>query len=141
MARDSLGMFESWGAFRDAQVPRCYAIARPVRKGAGGYATVATWPRNQVRAQVHFRLGRSRDTRAPVILNVGDRRFTLVGGRRDAWAADARGDAAIIAAIRSGTAMSVQATGGNGRGFADTYALRGAATAIDAAALGCARVR
>ena len=27
------------------------------------------------------------------------------------------------------------------RGFADSYALRGAATAIDAAALGCARLR
>ena len=26
-ARDSLGVFGSWGAFRDPQVPRCYAIA------------------------------------------------------------------------------------------------------------------
>jgi len=31
-ARDSLGVFESWGAFRDPSVPRCYAIAEPVRK-------------------------------------------------------------------------------------------------------------
>ena len=33
-ARDSLGMFDSWGAFRDPQVPRCYAIAKA--QGAGG---------------------------------------------------------------------------------------------------------
>lgn len=140
-ARESLGMFEGWGAFRDPAASRCYAIARPVRKGSGGYATIANWPRQKVRAQVHFRLSRGRDRQAPVVLNVGDRRFPLVAGRRDAWAADARGDAAIIAAMRSGTAMSVQTRGADGAGFADTYALRGAATAIDAAALGCARVR
>jgi hypothetical protein len=90
---------------------------------------------------VHFRLSRTRAPDRAVILNIDDRRFTLVAGKRDAWAADARGDAAIIAAIRSGTAMSVQTSSANGGAFADTYALRGAATAIDAAALGCARLR
>ncbi len=140
-ARESLGMFETWGAFRDPETPRCYAIARPVRRGAAGYATIAAWPRQHVRAQVHFRLSRTRAPDRAVILNIDDRRFTLVAGKRDAWAADARGDAAIIAAIRSGTAMSVQTSSANGGAFADTYALRGAATAIDAAALGCARLR
>ena len=28
-AKDSLGVFTDWGAFRDASVPRCYAIAIP----------------------------------------------------------------------------------------------------------------
>lgn len=151
-ARDSLGIFENWGAFRDPATPRCYAIARPLpprgtRAVPKGFATVATWPRQHVRGQVHFRLSRPRAADAPIILNVGDRRFTLVGGKSDAWAADARGDAAIVAAMRAGVSMSVQTTsargsgGGGGRGFADTYALRGAATAIDAAALGCAKLR
>ena len=27
IARDSLGMFSTWGAFRDPAVPRCYAVA------------------------------------------------------------------------------------------------------------------
>lgn len=145
-ARDSLGMFENWGAFRDPATPRCYAIARPIRSrasrnGQGGFAAVGTWPRAKVRGQVHFRLSRPHAPAAPVILNVDDRRFTLVAGQADAWAADARGDAAIVAAIRSGSSMSVQTRASDGRGFADTYALRGAATAIDAAALGCARLR
>ena len=26
-AKDSLGVFSDWGAFRDPAVPRCYAIA------------------------------------------------------------------------------------------------------------------
>lgn len=145
-ARDSLGMFENWGAFRDSATPRCYAIAQALptrgsRDGSKGFAAVATWPRVKVRGQVHFRLSRPHASAAPVILNVDDRRFTLVAGQADAWAADARGDAAIVAAIRSGSSMSVQTRASDGRGFADTYALRGAATAIDAAALGCARLR
>ena len=144
-ARDSLGIFEGWGAFRDPAAPRCYAIAQPVnlRSGAapGGFASVGNWPRQKLRGQVHFRLSRMRGGKAPVILSIGDRRFPLVAGQVDAWAADARGDAAIVAAMRSATSMSVQSADRRGRAFADTYALRGAATAIDAAALGCAKLR
>jgi hypothetical protein len=140
-ARDSLGMFEAWGAFRDPATPRCYAISKPIGRSRSGFAAIGSWPRHGVRGQVHFRLSRVRADDAPVILNVGERRFILVAGQADAWAADARADAAIVATMRSASSMSVQTTGANGRGFADTYALRGAATAIDAAALGCARLR
>lgn len=144
IARDSLGMFERWGAFRDPASPRCYAIAQPVvrgRSGDRGFASVGTWPRQHVRGQVHFRLSRTRDPKAPVVLSIGERRFALVAGQADAWATDARGDATIIAAMRSASSMSVQTNDARGRAFADSYALRGAATAIDAAALGCARLR
>ncbi|WP_022682039.1 hypothetical protein [Sphingobium bisphenolivorans] len=140
-ARDSLGIFEAWGAFRDPATPRCYAIAMPVARDRQGFAAIGSWPRRQVRGQVHFRLSRMRSEEAPVILSIGDRRFPLVAGQVDAWAPDARADAAIVAALRSATSMSVQTRDARGRGFADTYALRGAATAIDAAALGCARTR
>ena len=65
----------------------------------------------------------------------------MIALHSDAWAADARGDATIIAAMRSASSMSIQTRDAQGRAFADAYALRGAATAIDAAALGCARLR
>ncbi|MET0248400.1 MAG: hypothetical protein ABW164_01575 [Sphingobium sp.] len=145
MARDSLGMFERWGAFRDTAGPRCYAIAQPVARGraqaARGFASVGTWPAKRVRAQLHVRLSRMRASTAPVALTLGERRFRLAAGEVDAWAADARMDAAIVAAMRSATSMSVSSISRDGRPFADTYALRGAATAIDAAALGCVRAR
>ena len=28
-AKESLGIFGDWGAFRDSSIPRCYAIAQP----------------------------------------------------------------------------------------------------------------
>lgn len=141
VARDSLGVFGAWGAFRDASPKRCFAIAQPVRSGGASgwkpFASVATWPDQGVRNQLHVRLSRSRDPRARVMLSVGDRRFDLVAGDADAWAPDKRTDAAIVAAIRSGRSLSVETVSKGGTPFADVYALQGAATAIDAAGLGC----
>lgn len=140
-ARESLGVFDRWAAFRDSAPARCYAIAEPVRGGNNGrwrpFAAIGTWPARGVRGQIHLRLSRERRPNAQLILAVGDRRFALVAGDADAWAPDVRTDAAIIAAIRSSRSMSVEGLGRTGAPFADTYALRGAATAIDAAALGC----
>lgn len=141
-ARTSLGSFESWAAFRDDAPLRCFAIAEPVR-GSGGkwrpFATVSTWPQARVRGQFQVRLGRALRAGAPVTLIVDDRKFPLVAGGADAWAPDARGDAAIVAALRSAKSMSVASVAATGGGFVETYLLKGAATAIDAAALGCAR--
>lgn len=137
MARESLGVFERWGAFRETQ--RCFAIAQPVGARAGGFASVANFPAKRIRGQFHARLSRARAERAQVTLSIGERRFQLVGNTSDAWAPDTRTDSAIVAAIRSARSMSVESVDARGRPFADTYALRGAATAIDAAALGCAR--
>ncbi|MCA1197669.1 hypothetical protein K9B35_06805 [Sphingomonas sp. R647] len=137
--RESLGVFDSWGAFRDAGPARCYAIGQPVRGGAGAFASIANWPRSQARNQVHVRLSRARDPRAKVTLAIGERRFELIAGASDAWAPDARTDRAIVAAIRSSRSMSVESVARGGGAFADVYALKGAATAIDAAAMGCAR--
>jgi len=94
-----------------------------------------------VRGQVHIRLSREIAARSPLTLSIGEQRFTLVGGGADAWAPDRQSDAAIVAAMRAAPSMSVAARSRTGAGFADTYRLRGAATAIDAAALGCGRLR
>lgn len=132
-ARESLGVYESWGAFRDPTPARCYAIARAAGS-RGGYATISNWPAKQVRGAVYFALSREVASGAKVRLSVGGTRFDLVTKGRNAWAKDARDDAAIIAALRSASGMSV-----SGSGFTDRYSLAGAATAIDAATVGCAK--
>jgi hypothetical protein len=140
--RASLGVFESWGAFRDASPRHCFAIAEPTGEKSGSarpFASIATWPSDRVRNQLHVRLSRDRHDGASVTLSIGERRFELIAGSNDAWAPDARTDVAIVAAMRGGRSMSVETIGTNGAPFADVYALKGAATAIDAAALGCVR--
>jgi hypothetical protein len=142
-AKDSLGVFGDWGAFRDPQVPRCYAIAAAENEARdhAPFASVGTWPRRQVRGQVHVRLSRATAPAAAISLNVGGQRFALTGGGGDAWAQDRRMDAAIVAAMRSAGSMSVTARDRAGRRFTDRYSLAGAATALDAATVGCARIR
>ncbi len=136
---EALGIYDGWGAFRDAAPMRCFAIARPVEKyrQAQPFVSVASWPRNRVRDQLHIRLSRARAANARVTLSVGERRFELLAGDADAWAPPARADSARVAAMRDRRSMSVESVGANGAPFADSYALKGAASAIDAAALGC----
>lgn len=139
-AHEAVGVYQGWGAFRDAAPPRCYAIARAMIAGGRGnaFASVGTWPGRRLRGSLHVRLSRDHDRAAPVTLSIGERRFALVARDADAWAGDAASDRAIVVAMRSGRSMSVETVGPGGAPFADVYALAGAATAIDAAALACA---
>jgi hypothetical protein len=149
-ARDALGLYGNWGAFRDpaqsqANGPRCYAIAMALpsalQRDYQPYADVAWWPRQAIRGQVHFRLSRKLQPGAPITLSIGGQKIALTGGGGDAWAADKRGDAAIMAAMRSAGEMTVNARGADGKAFSNTWKLDGAATAMDAAAVGCAGAR
>ncbi len=145
VARDSLGVYGKWGAFRDPAVPRCYAIAMAEpstrERQFQPYADVGSWPKANTRGQVHFRLSRAIAANSRVVLIISGQRFELSGGGGDAWAADKRMDAAVVAAMRSASEMTVSARDGAGRLFSNTYRLEGAASAMDAAALGCAQLR
>ena len=73
------------------------------------------------------------------LLKIDDRTFQLLAGGRDAWAQDGRADAEIVAAMRTGVAMTVETRSERGAFVRDNYGLAGAATAIDAAAIACAK--
>jgi hypothetical protein len=142
----SLGVFGFWGAFKRDRPRGCYAItapqAAPRQTGpavAPAFASVAYWPDRAIRAQVHFRLSREKRAGSAVLLRIDDRMFQLVAGGSDAWAPGAAADALIVAAMRSGVTMTVETRSATGAVVRDSYQLRGAPTAIDAAAVGCAR--
>ncbi|MGB3797020.1 MAG: hypothetical protein WA957_12030 [Alteraurantiacibacter sp.] len=145
LAKDSLGVFGQWGAFRDSAVPRCYAIAAAEvsrnRREFDPYASVGTWPARDIRAQVHFRLSRALSGTPRVRLAIGGQSFDLTGGGSDAWAASGQEDAAVLAAMRAASRLYVTATDKSGNRFTDRYSLEGAATALDAAQVGCSQLR
>jgi len=140
--RAPLGIFSAWGAFRDAAPLHCYAIATPEGRRRDGpwqsFAAVGVWPTRGINGQVHFRLRVARAPKSAVRLIFGDRIFPMVAGAVDAWALNPQADAAIIAAMRGGASMRIVWVSADGRDRSDGYLLKGAATAIDAAALGCA---
>ena len=139
--RDTLGVYGTWGAFREPG--RCFAIAEPYQEPRPGdgrsFASVGYWPARAVRGQAFFRLSRAKREGSAVLLRIDDRTFQLRGGGADAWAADAAADAEIVSAMRTGIEMSVETRAAGGALVRDSYRLRGAATAIDAAAIACAR--
>jgi hypothetical protein len=85
-----------------------------------------------------LRLSRIKRPGSAVLLRIDGQSFQLRGGGRDAWSADARADDEIVAAMRTGIEMVVETRSTTGAAVRDHYHLRGAATAIDAAALACA---
>jgi hypothetical protein len=138
-----LGVFASWGAFRDAE--RCYAITQPYEappaQGWRPFAAVGHWPARGQGGQLHVRLSREKRPGSAVLVRIDGRSFQLIGGGRDAWAPDARADVEIQAAMRTGIDMLVETRSTRGLIVRDHYRLRGAATAMDAAAIACARGR
>ncbi|HQS69444.1 MAG: hypothetical protein B7Y36_00370 [Novosphingobium sp. 28-62-57] len=143
-ARDSLGVFGTWGAFRDPAVPRCYAIAmaekvRGRQQAFQPYLTVGYWPQRKIRGAVHVRLARRVAAGSSVNVSFPEANFTLQTGQADAWPADQRVNAGIVVQLRSAPRVMVIGQGTDGRKFRDTYVLSGAASAMDAAALGCVR--
>jgi hypothetical protein len=139
LAKDRLGAYQAWAAFKDAEIPRCYAIGSPEESsGEGGYVSISFWPKRGTTHQVYVRLSRNRGADSGITLTAGGRRFRLTADGNGGWAKDRTMDLAIVAAMRSSQSLSVQSRGVNGGNIIDAYALRGAASAIDAAALGCA---
>lgn len=142
-ARDALGIWGDWAAFRDPGVPRCYAIAlaRPApgrTREFEPYLTVSTWPTRGVSGQVHVRLPRRAAPEARVTLSLGGEIFPLVAGGASAWAMDRRADAAIVARMRSEGELTVALRSPGGRVTREVWRLAGLPSALDAAALACA---
>ena len=105
---------------------------------SGAHASVGYWPRQGTRGQLHFRLSGEKRAESAILLRVGGRTFQLIGRAADAWAPDARADAELLAAMRTGLSMTVETRSTRGGILRDQYQLRGAPSAIDAAALACA---
>lgn len=135
-ARETVGAYRGWGVFRDDAPRVCYAVARPADPLRGASVAVGTWP-GRAAGQLHVRFARAARPGSAVLLTIDDRVFQLRGRGAQAWAPDAATDRAILAAMRTGVDMSARARDTDGRQLFDRYALTGAASAIDAAALAC----
>lgn len=144
-ARDALGVHGAWAAFSDDKPRRCFAISEPDRAISPTdpqwrpYFSISHWPDKKISSQVHFRLSKPRRPGKPLRLTVGNARFGLVSAGAEAWAPDAATDSAILAALRESRRATVSGVARDGTAIRDGYLLDGAATAIDAARLACAR--
>jgi hypothetical protein len=138
-APEALGQFGQWGAFRGGDATHCYAIAQPARarRDEPAYITVSSWPARRLFRQIHVRFRGAAGDGAT--LTIGERRFPIATAGADGWPSPTDGRQ-IVRLVREGGALRVTARI-DGRRSSDTYALAGAASAIDAADLACLRGR
>ena len=130
----------AWAAHRFGA--RCEAASRPLHpariREKQARAGFVFDPARRRLGELYVRLSRLPRPGSSVILTVGTQPFLLVSRGAWAWSRGPAQEQALIAAARSAGGMRVEARDTSGRRFADRYLLDGAATAIDAAAAGCA---
>lgn len=138
-ATDPLGAWNRWGAFRDDGPPRrCWAVTRPIATSRGGSATPALMVARFPPGGGELRVALSRPAAGGrVRLSIGARHIGLMAEGTAAQALHPRADASIVAAMRGAETLVIEGRGRTGRAFRDVYRLAGAASAIDAAMLGC----
>ena len=139
--RQQVAQFHGWGAFREGDAPkRCFAAAEPAgRQGSGGAAFVSFRPDRGNRAAPSIRLRADPRPGSAILLRVGGQHFQLAARGRDTFPASPAADAAIVKAMRGASAMTVTARTRRGARIRDDYSLAGFPSALDAAALACAR--
>lgn len=131
---------DSWAAIDRGTV--CEALARSAKVAPKGkvqaIAGFAFTPDRRRWGEFHAQLSRVARPNSSVMLRIGDQPFLLVARGDWAWSRGPLQEQAIIAAMRNGEAMRIEARDTSGVRFTDPYALDGAPTAIDAAAARCA---
>jgi len=144
-----LGASRDWTAYQtntpDGKV--CYAVSTPtVTQPARAardpiYVIVSTWPGRNVKDEMQIVPGYQYKDGQPALARAGDRKaefFTENDGKAGtAWADDPADEAALVAAMRSGSTMVVTGTSKRGIKTTDTYSLAGLVQALDRAHSAC----
>jgi hypothetical protein len=140
LAGQVIGVSGHWAAI-DRQAS-CEALTRspyPATRSRGAAtAGFRFTPDRRQWGQFHVTLSRVPRAGTSVMLEIGRQPFLLVARGTDGWSRSSAQDQAIIAALRSASAMKVTARSDSGGRFTDRFEVRGAATAIDMAAARCA---
>lgn len=122
---------------------RCEARSRALwpRTGTSPYAGFAFAGRGRLQGRFYVHLSRPARAGATVMATIGSEPFLLGSNGDWAWSRSADQQRAILRAARYGVAIRVDSRDRRGSRIVDRYTLKGAASAIDAAAARCAGKR
>ena len=131
-AQKRLGTFGAWDgyAFTEKKSTVCYLHAVP-RTAKGKYAkrgdtfVQVTHRPPQAKGEVGITAGYTYKKESAVEVEIDGRKFELFTENDTAWSRDAKGDAALVKAMRAGRTMVVHGTSSRGTLTTDTYSLGG----------------
>ncbi len=139
-----LQKFGDWSAYGTAADPKvCFAVSQPkdmspknVKRGPV-YFYVSQWPAEKVVNEVSVKMGYPFKPGGVVTVSVGSDKFELFTKEEGAFVEKPETEAALIAAMRTGSNITVEGVSARGTKTSDTYSLSGAGDALDRIAKEC----
>lgn len=134
-----VGQHNAWGTYSyQADAGKvCYVLSVPTDKQPPTlnhgdiFFFVSQKPGQNVAYEPQFIASYNFQENSKVSVKVGDRSFSLFTKGKSAWLENAAEEPQLIAAMKAGAAMSVNATSGRGNPTSYSFSLRGITAALD----------
>lgn len=135
-----MGQFKDWSAFsyQSDGSTVCYAITypqdmQPANVDHGdNFFLVTQWSNRNVNSEPQFMAGYMLHENENPTVTVDGKEFTLFSKDKSAWVENAAEEPALIAAMKSGSKMTVKATSRRGTHTSYEFSLIGVSAALDA---------
>mgnify|MGYP006969349329 FL=1 len=136
---ESLGSFKDWSAFKlnDANGVVCFALASPeemlpknVSHGEV-FFLVSNWVTRNVEGEPSLVTGYSFKEKSDVTVEIGSSKWQMFTDAQRAWVRDRDDEAALLDAMRAGSAMRVKGTSARGTATEYRISLSGISAALD----------
>ena len=134
-----IGQHNAWGTYSYAQNNGkvCYVLSVPTTKQPAQldhgdiFFFVSQRPGQEVTYEPQFIASYDFQDKSKVNVTVGDKTFSMFTRGKSAWVENAAEEPQLIAAMRSGADMKVQAKSGRGNDTNYTFSLRGITAALE----------
>ncbi len=137
-----IGQHNAWGtySYQAANGKVCYVLTVPTDKQpptldhGDMFFFVSQRPGQQVSYEPQFIAGYNFQENSKVTVSVGDKSFTMFTRGKSAWVENAAEEPVLIAAMKGGTDMKVQAKSGRGNATNYVFSLKGISAALSSIA-------
>ena len=134
-----IGQHNAWGtySYQSDNGKVCYVLTVPLQKQPSSlnhgdiFFFVSQKPGQNVQYEPQFIAGYNLREDSKVTITVGDKSYTMFTRGNSAWLENAAQEPELVAAMKAGSDMRVQATSGRGNDTSYTFSLRGITAALD----------
>jgi hypothetical protein len=134
-----IGQHNAWGtySYQGSNGKVCYVLTVPTAKEPAGldhgdiYFFVSQKPGQNVSYEPQFIASYDFQDNSKVSVTVGDKTYSMFTRGKSAWMENAAEEPQLIAAMKAGSDMKIQATSGRGNGTSYVFSLRGITAAMD----------
>ena len=130
--------FKAWGAYsyKQGAATVCYVLSVPTTKEPASvdhgdiFFIVSQRPGQNISYEPQAMMGYTMQTNSKVTVTIDNKNFTMFTKDKAAWVENAAEEPALVAAMKTGHAMTVKAVSGRGTGTNYAYSLAGISAAL-----------